>query len=481
MTMESDEAEEEEDEERRNNNTKRDFEALEITSTFASVCAASLSAVALSQEVLNSEDSEDSDNFDLRKLPRRQRIDYDHGRVTKQLYDDWLGPTPRFDDDKFKLIFRILKDRYLRIREDVVNAKIPFYIPKRDAVGRRGACLDARLLLPLKVLAYGVVANAFFDQFQMSDTFMRHCLLQFDRMMDKLYREEYLRLPTPEDLKNINNLHHHVHGKEGMFGSLDCMHVYWNKCPMAWQGSYKGAKGKPTVVLEAISDYNLWFWHASFGFCGSLNDKTIFDLSPFLERLVDGTFSSKEKEAGLIPFKISSREFNQLYILVDGIYPPFSRFVRGMNVPIYTAEKKFTKWQESTRKDIERAFGVLQGKFQYIARPIEDHGLEQIGKRVKTCLILHNMCVADRIMGGVHARYNPAARFSTEEASSVEVPSDRERVQGGPLDPKERSYIGLRKETRQEQELITKRVQWRLLADPVQHVRLHEALLNTFK
>jgi Plant transposon protein len=86
--------------------------------------------------------------------------------------------------------------------------------------------LDARL--PLKVLAYGVAPIALFDQFHMSDAFMRHCLIQFDRMMDK----EYLRLPTPEDLKNINNLHNHVHGKKGTFGSLDCMHVYWNKCHM---------------------------------------------------------------------------------------------------------------------------------------------------------------------------------------------------------------------------------------------------------
>jgi hypothetical protein len=444
-----------EEEERRQNNSKRDFEALEISSTFAAVGAATLCAVAISQSFQNSENSEDSDSFDLRKLPRRPRTIYDHERVTQQLYDDWLGPTRRFDDDKFKLIFRISKVRYVKIRDDVVSSKIPFYMPKSDAVGRRGACLDARLLLPLKVVAYGVAPSAFVDQFQMSDSFMRDCLIQFDLMMEKLYQEEYLRLPTPEDLKNINNLHNHVHGKEGMFGSLDCMHVYWNKCPMAWQGSYTGAKGKPTVVLEAISDYNLWFWHASFGYCGSLNDKTIFDLSPFLEKLVDGTFSAKEKEAGFMPYKISSKEFNQLYILVDGIYPPFSRFVRGMNVPIYRAEKKFTKWQESTRKDIERAFGVLQGKFQYMARPIDDHGLEQIGKRVKTCLILHNMCVADRIMGSVHARYNPAAKFNTEEASSVEVPSDRERVQGGPLDPKDSSYIGLQEETRQEQELIT--------------------------
>jgi hypothetical protein len=67
-----------------------------------------------------------------------------------------------------------------------------------------------------------------------------------------------------------------------------------------------------------------------------------------------------------------------------------------MQHPIYRSEKKFTKWQDS-----ERAFGVLQGKFQCMARPVDDHDPENIGKRVKTSLILHNTCVADRVMGDV--------------------------------------------------------------------------------
>jgi hypothetical protein len=281
-----------EEEESLKNNRKREMEALELTTAIAAIGVASLSSIFISQQMA---EESDSDSFDLRKLPWRSRITYDHERVTQQLKDDWLGPTPRFDDDKFKLIFRISKDRYLRLRKDVIDAKINFYILKTDAVGRMGACLDARLLLPLKVLAYGVAPSAFFDQFQMSGAFMRDCLLEFDAMMEKLYQLEYLRLPTPADLKNENTLQKHVHGREGLFGSLDCMHVYWSKCPLAWQGSYKGSKGKSTVVLEAISDYSRRFCHASFGYCGNLNDKTIFDLSPFLESLVDGTFFSRRK------------------------------------------------------------------------------------------------------------------------------------------------------------------------------------------
>lgn len=58
------------------------------------------------------------------------------------------------------------------------------------------------------------------------------------------------------------------------------------------------------MVLEAISDYHLWFWHALFGYAGSLNDLNILNLSPLLKSLVDGTFVEVEKAANIIPFRL---------------------------------------------------------------------------------------------------------------------------------------------------------------------------------
>lgn len=116
--------------------------------------------------------------------------------------------------------------------------------------------------------------------FQMSPTTCWQPSIELDRMMRQLYHEEYL-LPTDEDLVNIASLYKVVLNFDGIIGSLDCMHTIWNECPVAWQGSHKSVKGNPSSVREAISDYNIWFWHASFRSCGTLNDKTILDLTPF--------------------------------------------------------------------------------------------------------------------------------------------------------------------------------------------------------
>jgi hypothetical protein len=73
---------------------------------------------------------------------------------------------------------------------------------------------------------------------------------------------EYLQLPTKKDMEALIKLRKHQHGVDGMFGSLDCMHTFWTNCPKAWQGSFEGKEGKPSIVLEAIADNHLWFWHA---------------------------------------------------------------------------------------------------------------------------------------------------------------------------------------------------------------------------
>ena len=128
--------------------------------------------------------------------------------------------------------------------------------------------------------------------------------------------------------------------------------------------------GGLTVVLEAMSDYHLWFGHASFGYAGSLNDLNILNLTPFLEYLVDGSFKILEEAAGIVPFDVGGENFNALFpALLEGIYPRYSRFVKGISMPVFSEEIAFSAWQESSRKDIERAVGVLQCRFQVMARP----------------------------------------------------------------------------------------------------------------
>jgi hypothetical protein len=54
-------------------------------------------------------------------------------------------------------------------------------------------------------------------------------------------------------------------------------------CPVAHHGQYQGKEGKPTIVVEALADYNLYAWHAVFCYAGTLNDISIWDSSYLLQ------------------------------------------------------------------------------------------------------------------------------------------------------------------------------------------------------
>jgi hypothetical protein len=406
---------------------------------------------------------------DHRSLPRKKRTIFKHQRAKKCIVEDYLSPDSLFGKD-FALMFRISRPRFQRLMEDVKAQKLAFYDTTIDRHGNPASSLEAKLLLPLKALAYGVTPNAFRDYFQMSQTSAAICCTEFDNAIKACYMQEYLRLPTKQDLRGILKLHKEVHHVDGMFGSLDCCHTYWKNCPKAWQGSFKGKENKPSIVLEGIVDYHLFFWHCSYGYAGTLNDRNILNLSPFYEGLLDGTFETLEKEAAVVPFKIGEEEFDKLFFLGDDIYPSFARIVKGIKQPITELQKLFTGWQEGARKDIERAFGVLKGTWQFTAKPIQLRNLKKISNRVTTCLILHNILVSDRVMGGPEDTYDPS--FSVlEEIVDVQQPRDL-------LDVQARSNLNYKADVHPN--LVTRRDRWLALSDTEEHRRLYCALLNKF-
>lgn len=83
------------------------------------------------------------------------------------------------------------------------------------------------------------------------------------------------------------------------------------------------------------------------------------------------------------------------YYLSDGIYPEYSTFVKTFTDPIDQKRKYFKKKQESSRKDIERAFGVLQKRWHVIDNPARYWSKEKMHEVIYTCIILHNMILED--------------------------------------------------------------------------------------
>uniref|UniRef100_A0A452YL60 DDE Tnp4 domain-containing protein n=1 Tax=Aegilops tauschii subsp. strangulata TaxID=200361 RepID=A0A452YL60_AEGTS len=83
------------------------------------------------------------------------------------------------------------------------------------------------------------------------------------------------------------------------------------------------------------------------------------------------------------------------YYLVDGIYLEWATFVK--NIPLGQSEKNilYSKKQEGARKDVERAFGILQARFAILRYAANYWHHSTLANIMYACIILYNMIVED--------------------------------------------------------------------------------------
>lgn len=277
--------------------------------------------------------------------------------------------------------------RLFRRIADGVAAYDDWFQEKPNAAGCMGCHPYQKCLAAVKMLATGCSAESLDGEFRMSATLIMSSFKRFVRAVVQLFAEEFLRVPNRDDITQL--LHEsEERGFPGMIGSIDCMHWVWDKCPTAWHGEHTGHVHKPTIILEAVASQNLRIWHAFFGLPGSLNDINVLHRSPVFDGLASGT-------AAPVNFDVNGHSYDMGYYLADGIYPDWATLVKGVSAPVTAKQQLFTLKQAAYRKDVERAFGVLQAKFAVIRYPARLHHTSSLKATMKCAVIIHNMAVED--------------------------------------------------------------------------------------
>jgi hypothetical protein len=119
---------------------------------------------------------------------------------------------------------------------------------------------------------------------------------------------------------------------------------------------------------------------------GSNNDINMLHRSPVFSRLTEDT-------APQISYEINSNPYDKGYYLADSIYPSWPTFVKTVRNPADEKCKRFAKEQEAARKDVERAFGVLQSRWAIIRYPARTWSPERMWNMITACVMMHNMIV----------------------------------------------------------------------------------------
>nr|GEV63300.1 hypothetical protein [Tanacetum cinerariifolium] len=237
----------------------------------------------------------------------------------------------------------------------------------------------------IRQFAYSSTADAFDEYLQMSEHIARDALFFFNMCIIELYMPEYLRKPTSEDVVNIQQKHNNVHGFLEMLESIDCMHWEWKNYP---------------VSLQA----------------GANNDINILDNYSLFDDLLDAL-------APVVPCVVNGVEYRNGYYLADGIYPEWACFIKSFTVATDPKHTYFKQRQKSARKDVERAFGVLQGRWRIIQQPAGAYEVNTLRRIMYAGIIMHNMILEDQNMSIVdlnHVYSYPARGFyENKEVSGV--------------------------------------------------------------
>nr|BAD37986.1 ribosomal protein-like [Oryza sativa Japonica Group] len=229
--------------------------------------------------------------------------------------------------------FRMRLHVFLRIMK-AVEEHDDYFKQKRNAAGVLGLSCLQKVVAAFRMLAYGVPADALDEYIRIGESTALEALRKFVAAVVEVFGPEYMRKPNEQDAARLLTI------------------------------------------------------GASRGFPGSHNDINVLQRSDIFARLAEG-------EGPQVNFDINGHEYSMGYYLADGIYPSWATFVKTIPEPQGNKKKYFAKAREACRKDVERAFGVLQSCFAIVrgaARMWDEDTLHDI---MMACIIMHNMIVED--------------------------------------------------------------------------------------
>ncbi|XP_028091286.1 uncharacterized protein LOC114291631 [Camellia sinensis] len=304
----------------------------------------------------------------------------------ERLFLDYFAESPVYPPELFRRRFRMKRSLFLRIQA-AIEAHDPYFLQKRNCAGKLGLSSLQKITVALRIFAYGVAVDFMDEYVRIGESTAIESLKYFVKAVGDIFSNEYLRSPNSNNIAKLLAVGE-SRGFPGMLGSIDCMHWKWKNCPTALKGMYTGHIHEPTIILEAVASYDLWIWHTFFGLAGSHNDINVLERSFVFTELAQG-------RASAINYIINGNEYTMGCYLADGIYPQWPTSVKTIPSPQGNKKKLFAAAQEATRKDVKRAFGVLQARFAIVRRPAHFWNIKMLKYIMKVCIILHNMIIED--------------------------------------------------------------------------------------
>ena len=224
-------------------------------------------------------------------------------------------------------------------------------------------------------LASGNSMQCIVDLYKIGLSSSQQAISQFCGAIKKILLRKFISWPGPATMDRYVQEFQDLHQIPYVVGAIDGSHIPII-APRLHAADYYNRKGFHSLLLQGVVSAKCLFWDFDIGWAGSMHDANLWSRTEIGQHCKAGKLSP--------------------YCLVgDAAYPcrpwmlaPF----KGYNDGLSREEYHWNFVQSSTRMCVERAFGMLKGRWRILLKTINVH-LKNVPDLVATYLILHNMCI----------------------------------------------------------------------------------------
>ena len=207
---------------------------------------------------------------------------------------------------------------------------------------------------------------------------------------------DFIQWPSAAQQQDVRGGFAEVRGFPGVIGAVDGTHIPI-KCPSEHRESYYNRKKYHSIVLQVTCDHRCRFTDAFTGVPGSRHDAKVFEMSDLGQRMDSDPASVFSAGSHLIGDKA--------YKLTPYLMTPFRHSAN------LTAEQvRYNKCQSATRMAIERAIGILKGRFRILRSELDLESVESMVEVIMACCVLHNIALASDSEEDMESLYQTAVQ-----------------------------------------------------------------------
>jgi Plant transposon protein len=180
-------------------------------------------------------------------------------RKKKRLYNYWNSPWGVMLKDEnirdpassegidFRRRSRVLFPVFCKL-VTLAEEFILFSCATKDSYGRACAPIELKILSSLRILGWGWVMDDVTELTGMSNEITRVSFHKFNKAFVAKHYQEYVHIPVGDELSKTTRIYDSM-GLAGCIGSMDGVHVIWDKCSTALSNYCRGKEKQDSGMV----------------------------------------------------------------------------------------------------------------------------------------------------------------------------------------------------------------------------------------